>query len=40
MFMPQMMASIPKAELRQAVGTAIVHRDTIIRAIDAVISGL
>jgi toxin CcdB len=38
--MPQMMASIPKAELRQPVGTAADYRDAIVRAIDAVMSGL
>ncbi|MBS0639917.1 MAG: CcdB family protein [Proteobacteria bacterium] len=38
--MPQMIASIPKSELTQAAGSAVDYRDTIVRAIDTIVSGL
>ena len=38
--MPQLMASIPVSELTQPVGSAVGHRDEVVRAIDTVISGL
>lgn len=38
--MTQNMASIPNAQLRDPVGTLVAQRDHIIRAIDALLSGI
>jgi len=38
--MTQSMASIPNAQLRSTVGTLAMERDQIVRAIDALLSGI
>jgi toxin CcdB len=38
--MTQIMASIPVAEMGRSVGTLAVERDQIVRAIDALLSGI
>jgi toxin CcdB len=38
--MTQNMAAVPLTELRVSVGTLASHRDEIIRAVDALLSGL
>jgi toxin CcdB len=38
--MTQNLATVPRAQLRSPVGTLAPHRDQIVRAIDALLSGL